>query len=66
VLLNASRLRCDAIIVTADGVKVQPLPAVVWCMGKGLGSDHASELVDDLANGVKVVIFYFADRACHS
>jgi len=35
-------------------------------MGKGLGSDRATELVDDLANGVRVVILYFAERAGHS
>ena len=56
----------EAILLRPSDVDTIIKWTMVWCMGKGLGSDHASELVDDLANGVKVVILYFADRAGHS
>jgi hypothetical protein len=55
----------EAILLRPSDVDTVIKWTMVWCMGKGLGSDQASELVEDLANGVKVVISYFADRAGH-
>jgi len=61
------RLRAsEALLLRPSDVDTIIRWTVEWCMGKGLGSDRATELVDDLANGVRVVILYFAERAGHS
>ncbi|HEX5403188.1 MAG TPA: CHAT domain-containing protein [Pseudonocardiaceae bacterium] len=52
VIVNASRHRCDALIVRGGHVEVQPLPSAVWQEGNQLAAEltTATEATDDSTN----------------